>query len=287
MFNNLLEILIFGSLVHLGIILIVNPLNLNKKANIWFGTFLLLWSSFWLEEIVSLISDDNVELGYVLYLSFIQFLSPITFFISIRYFTNPEYRIGRDIMLYLAIPCIYLAFLILDNLQYGRFYGVLLGFILIHGFAYTILSLFQIRKHKKHILHFSSNTVNIDLAWLESIVWAALLLVLGIIIFNLAFFESPLNLFMNSFVYVVVLFTAYHSLKQKEIFPSDEQERAEALILLADTDTIQNKIMTDEKLVEEKSRLHEFLLKEEPYLDTELSLGKLAKMLNMSSHQLS
>ncbi len=287
MWTNLLEILIFGSLVLLGIILIVNPLKLNKKANIWLGTFLLLWATFWLEEIVNLISAGNVELGSVLYLNFIRFLSPVVFFISIRYFTNPEYKIGRHIMLYLAIPSIYLAFLILDKLKAGGLYGILLGFILIHGFAYTILSLFQIRKHKKHILHFSSNTVQIDLAWLESIVWAALFLVLAVIIFNLVFFEAPLNLFMNGFVYVVVLFTAYHSLKQKEIFPDDEQERAEALLLLADTDTSQNKIMTDEKLLEEKSRLNEFLLNEEPFLDTELSLGKLAKMLNLSSHQLS
>lgn len=287
MLTNLLEILIFGSLVLLGIMLIVNPLKLNKKANIWLGTFLLLWATFWLEEILSLISAGKVELGSILYLSFIQFLAPVTFFISIRYYTNPKYKIGRDVSLYLTAPCIYLAFLILDKYHSGRFYGVLLGFILVQGLAYSILSLFQIRKHKKHILHFSSNTVQIDLAWLESIVWAALFLVLGIIIFNLVFFEAPLNLFMNGFVYAVVLFTAYHSLKQKEIFPVDKQERAEALLLLTDADVIQNKIMTDEKLVEEKSRIHEFLLKEESYLDTELSLGKLAKMMNISSHQLS
>jgi len=287
MLTNLLELLIFGSLVLLGIMLIANPLKFNKKANIWLGTFLLLWALYWLEEILILISDDYVELGSVLYLDFIRFLSPVSFFISIRYFTNPEYKIGRDILLYLSIPGIYLAFLILADLQAGRFYGVLLGFILIHGFTYTILSLLRIRKHKKHILQFSSNTVHIDLSWLESIVWAALTLVIGVIIFNLVFFESPLNLFMNGFVYVVVLFTAYHSIKQKEIFPVDEQERAETLLLLADTDAIQNKIMPDEKLVDEKSRLHEFLIKEEPYLDTEINLGKLAKMMNISSHQLS
>lgn len=289
MLTNLLEILIFGSLVLLGIMLIANPLQLNKKANIWFGTFLLIWATYWIEEIVSLISSENMELECVLCLRFIQFLSPVAFFISIRYFTNPGYKIGRDILLYLAIPSIYLILLILDSFQAGKFNVVLLGFILVHGFSYTILSLLQIRKHKKHILHFSSNTVEIDLAWIESIVWAALFLVIGISIFNMLFFEAPLNLFMNGFVYTVVLFTAYHSLKQKEIFPVDEEERTEALLLLADTDTntLQNKIMTDEKLVEEKSRLYELITKEELYLDTELSLGKLAKKLNLSSHQLS
>lgn len=285
----LLEILIFGSLVLQGIILIANPLKLNKKANIWLGIFLLLWATFWLEEILSLIRLENMELDSILYIKFIRFLAPITFFISISYFTNPGYRIGRYLMIYLAIPCLYLVLLILDNFKSGKLNGVLLGFILIHGFAYTWLSLYRIRKHKKRILHFSSNTVQIELSWIESIVWAAMFLVCGVIVFNLAFYEAQLNLFMNAFVYAVVLFTAYHSLKQKEIFPDDAQERADALLLLEDTETdsIQNKMMTDEKLVEEKSRLNEFLLKEEPYLDTELSLGKLAKMLNLTSHQLS
>jgi AraC-like DNA-binding protein len=289
MLINLLEILIFGSLVLLGIMLIANPLKLNKKANIWFGIFLLLWATFWIEEILSLIRFEKMELGSLLYLRFIQFLTPVTFFISIRYFTNPGYRIGRNLMLYLAIPCLYLLLLILDNFLIGKLQSVLLGFILIHGFAYTWLSLFRIGKHKKRILHFSSNTVQIDLTWIESIVWAMMFLVSGVIVFNLVFYEARLNLFMNGFVYAVVLFTAYHSQKQKEIFPDDTQEWAEALLLLEDTETdsIQNKIMTDEKLVEEKSRLNEFLLKEEPYLDTELSLGKLAKMLNLTSHQLS
>jgi hypothetical protein len=229
MLISLLEILIFGSLVLLGIMLTINPLNLNKKANIWLGTFLLIWASFWMEEILGLISDDRLELGSVLYLRFIQFLTPVAFFISIRFFTNPGYKISLHIMLYIAIPCIYLVLLILDNFQPGRLNGILLGFILIHGFAYTLLSLFQIRKHKKHILHFSSNTVQIDLTWIESIAWSTMFLVSGIIIFNLVFYEARLNLFMNGFVYVVILFTAYHSLKQKEIFPVDEQERAGVL----------------------------------------------------------
>ena len=252
MLTDLLEILIFGSLVLQGILLIVNPMSLNKKANSWFGIVLIMWASFWLEEIVSLISDDKLELGSAFYLSYMQFLTPVAFFITIRYFTNPEYKIGRDILIYFAFPSVYLAFLILDIFEAMNFGFVFLAFILIHALTYIGLSLFQIRKHKKHILHFSSNTANIDLAWLESIVWATLFLVLGVAIFNLLFFEAPLNLFMNVFVYVVVLFTAYHSLKQKEIFPDDKQERAETLLIFADTDkdTVQNKIMTEEKLVE-------------------------------------
>jgi len=288
MLTSFLEILIFGSLILLGIILIANPLNVNKKANVWFGTFLLICATFWLRVIVSFVSPHNMELNSVLFLNFIQFLSPVTFYLSIRYFTNPEYKIRRHILLYLAIPAIYLTLLILDSLLVKSFNFVLLVLTLIHAIAYTILPLFQIRKHKKHILHFSANIEEIDLAWLESIVWAALFLVLGISIFHLVFFKSPLNLFMNSFIYLIVIFAAYHSLKQKEIFPANE-DRSEALLLVSEsgTNSVQSKIMSDDRLVEVKSRLHELLTREELYLDTELSLAKLAKMINLSSHQLS
>jgi AraC-like DNA-binding protein len=289
MLSNLFEILIFGSLITLGILLISNSLQVNRKANIWFGTFLLIWASYWLEEIISLISAGSLEFSNTFYVAFIQFFSPVTFFVSIRYFTNPAYKIGRDALYYLAIPIVYLTLLILQNFLSINIGSVMLAFILIHGLAYIILSLFQLRKHKKHILNFSSNIVPIDLAWLAYIIWATLFLILGISVFNLLFFEAPLNLFMNGFVFWVVLFTAHHVLRQKEIFPVDENERTETLLLFtdADADSIQNKIMTNEKLIEEKSRLHEFLVNEEPFLDPELSLGKLAKMLHLTSHQLS
>jgi AraC-like DNA-binding protein len=289
MLTNLFEILIFGSLVLLGIMLIANPLQVNKKANIWFGTFLLIWASFWIEEILCLIGGYTPESGAALLLGLIQFISPVIFYLSICFFTNPEHGIGRDILLYLAIPFIYLTLLILDIILAADFTIVFLAFILIHGFIYIILSLLLIRKHNKHIQQFSSNIAEIDLAWLEYIIWAALSLVIGVSIFNLLFFEAPLNLFMNGFVYLVILFTAYHSLKQREIFQGDDKERSDTLLLLADTekDSIHNKMIPDERLAELKSQLHELIIKDELYLDTELSLGKLAKLLGLSSHQLS
>jgi AraC-like DNA-binding protein len=289
MIDNLFVVLVFGSLTLLGIMLIANPLRVNKRANIWFGAFLLIWASFWLDEILQMISAETIELGSVLILSFVQFLLPVIFFISIHYFTNPDYKIGRNGLLYLIIPTFYLAFLLSNNFLVADFKIILVTFILLHGLAYSFLSLFLIRKHRKHIQQFASSTVEIDLAWLEYIVWATLLLVVGISIFNLLFFEAPLNLFMNGFVYLVVLFTAYHSLKQKEIYPADTKERSEALSLADDTgpDPIQNKIMSDDKLVEAKAQLNDLIIKEGLYLDSELSLGKLAKKLNLSSHQLS
>jgi AraC-like DNA-binding protein len=289
MLIKLLEILIFGSLVLLGIMLIFNPLNVNRKANIWFGFFLFIWASFWLDEIVHTVGADASELGSLLLLNFIRFLSPVVFYFSIRYFTNPDFRIGRDWILYLVIPAAYLSLLILDNLLEVDFKIVLIALLFFHGLLYLYLSLALIKNHKKHIEQFASDTLEIDLSWLASIVWVSLFLVFGVMIFNVLFYEAPLNLFMNGFVYLIVLFTAYHSLKQKEIFPADYHERAEALSVVKESGTtvIENKLVQDDKLVEAKAQLYDLIAKEELYLDSELNLGKLAKKLDLSSHQLS
>ncbi len=52
--NSFIVILIYGSLVLLSLLKLANPLQVNKKANFWFGLFLFLWSTFWLDEILFL-----------------------------------------------------------------------------------------------------------------------------------------------------------------------------------------------------------------------------------------
>lgn len=286
---NLLVILIFGSLTLLGIILVMNPLNVNKKANIWFGLFCLIWASFWLEEIAHLIIGQTFSMNSIIVLKIIQFISPIVFYISIRCFTNPEFKIGARGVLFLLLPFIFTTLLILDPILPVNLNPVLYYFMPLHGLAYILLSLLKIRKHKRDIKQFTSNTSEIDLEWLKYIVWASLLLVIGITTFNVLFFDAPLNLFMNALTYIVIIITAYFALKQKEIFPSDVQERADALLLVREpnSEIYQNKLLSDEKLVDVKYLLNNLIIDEELYLDLELSLGKLAKRLDISSHQLS
>ena len=43
---------IAGSLLLLSFLHLVNTTSVNKKANVYFGIFLFLWSTFWLDEMV-------------------------------------------------------------------------------------------------------------------------------------------------------------------------------------------------------------------------------------------
>lgn len=53
MFNDkltaLLVLLDFGSLLMLAMLNFTNPLKVNRVANRWFGAFLVLWASFFIE----------------------------------------------------------------------------------------------------------------------------------------------------------------------------------------------------------------------------------------------
>jgi AraC-like DNA-binding protein len=286
---QLFEITIFGSLVLLSFLLISNPFKVNDKANKWLGIFTLLWSSFWLEEILLLAFNQVVKVESIPSLSVVQFMSPIPFYLSIRYFTNPNHALNRKHWLLVAVPIIYLLVLIINQRTSVNILPIRIGILLLHSLFYVAVSYHLIRKHQKHIQQFSSNTQGIDLYWLEYIIIGMLILTLFIIGFNLFFYNNPLNLFMNGVTLVIVFFTAYNSLKQKEIYSLDEQERNEMISVGEDeqVDMLKRQLLSEERLEELKVRLNELMVRDEPYLYSNLNLINLAKELHITSHQLS
>jgi len=291
--NTFAVILIYGSLILLSFLTAGNPLKVNKKANYWFGAFLFLWSTFWSDEIALYTGYCGVVQSFTVPVHFMQFLTPIVFYFSIVYYTNPDYRFRIADVKYLILPALYLILLLLlqppDEVNQKFFQFFSLGLILVQVILYTILSYLEIRKHKKNILSFASNTVEIDLSWLEYIISSILLLSLVVTLYNIFFSALPLNVFINSFLLVVIFVIAYNSLKQKEIFPLDENLRKEIISLENDgqTDELKRKIISDNDLAKFKSRLSELMDTQKPYLDSELNLIKLAELIDMTPHQLS
>jgi len=291
--NTFAVIVIYGSLILLSFLTIVNPLKVNKKANYWFGAFLLLWSLFWSDEIALYTDSFEAIRSFIVPVHFIQFFTPIVFYFSIVFYTNPDYRFRMADLKYLILPVLYLTLLLLsqtpdeENQKFFQFFS--LGLILAQVILYTILSYLEIRKHKKKIQSFASNTFEIDLSWLEYIISSILLLSLVVTLYNVLFTSLPLNVFINFFMLVVIFFIASNSLKQKEIFPLDENLRKE-IILIEDEEQsgeLKKKIISDSDLIKFKSKLNELMKIQKPYLDSELNLIKLAELINMTPHQLS
>lgn len=284
--------LIYGSLVLLSFLKLTNPLKVNLKANLWFGIFLFLWSTFWIDEVFDLTNIPEISGYFSIAVFFTQFFTPIAFYLSVVSYTNPGFKFKKSDVKYLILPIVFLCVLLLQQssvMGASHFLSLLIiGLILSQAFFYVSISFLTIRKHQKKIKLFSSNTEDIDLNWLEYIIITILVIVIFYILYHLFFNPVSLNLFINCIFLIAVYFVAYHSLKQKEIYPVEEKQRNE-LISLEDTvvDNTKKKITSDEELKDIKTRLSEVMRSQKPYLESDLNLIKLAQLLSVSTHQLS
>lgn len=287
--NILIVIVLFGSLLLLSFLLIANPVNVNKKANFWFGIVLFLWSTFWYEEIFDLIDLDIRSDVFWLPIHFLQFLTPIVFYYSIAYYANPNYKFKKRDLVHMTFPIILLIILVIKQFyrENSNINNSLNALVIIQAFYFIILSYIKIQKHKKRILLFSSNTIQIDLKWLELIILAIFSLVIFIGCYNLLFVEADLNLSANSVSLLIVFFISYNVLKQKEVFLLNENERS---LIISDEEQAEKekrKVISDDELEGLKIRLIELMEEQKPFLDSELSLTQLADLMNLTPHQLS
>ncbi|AKK74505.1 quinolinate synthetase [Chryseobacterium gallinarum] len=288
--NSFIVILIYGSLVLLSLLKLTNPLKVNRKANFWFGIFLFLWSTFWMDEVLFLITGETVEFHSLFPIRMIQFFTPVVFYFSVLFYTNPSFRFKAADIWFLLLPAAFLICLLLVKWGYTtpfEYLSVIL--ILIQALFYTGLSYVTIRRHQRKIQQFSSNTEGINLNWLEYIILVLLIVNIIYVIYNLFYDPKSLNFFINAVFLLVIYWVAYYSLKQKEIYPLEEKQRQELISIDADSDTeeVKRKLISDDELVKIKKQLEKVMDAQKPYLDSELNLIKLAEILLVSTHHLS
>ncbi|MBB4118091.1 AraC-like DNA-binding protein [Mesonia hippocampi] len=291
MLIHLIQILVFSSLILLSFIMLSNPLRVNRKANIWFGITLFLWSSFWLEEIILLTKAEPFGDILNLVISFIQFFTPIFLYISVLFFSNPNYKFSLKDSAVFIIPIVYLVAIIYNYLSVTNYQLLLVTLILVNAIVFITKSFLRLRIHQRKITLFSSNTDEINLKWLENIILVIMALVLIISVFNLIYIGLPLNLYLNIITLGVILFMTYNALKQKEIFPTNQKHREDIIAIENDdddeTDTTKRKIIKDKELVLLKAKLNALMKAKHLYLDNDINLASLAEEMQITSHQLS
>lgn len=291
--NRFIVVLIYGSLVLLSLLKLSNPLRVNRKANFWFGIFLFLWSSFWLDEVLTLVKKSPIEIHSIISVQIIQFLTPIMFYFSVLFYTNPSFKFKISDLKYLILPVIFWINIILQ--RFGGFEDnsvfnyVFIGLILFQALFYTGLSYFTIRKHKKRIQQFSANTEGINLNWLEYITIIIFIINIIYVVYNLSYDSKALNFFINTAFLLVIYFVGYYSLKQKEIYPLEEKQREELISIDENPEAaeVKKKLISDEEVNKIKNQLEEIMTQQKPYLDSELNLIRLSELLSISTHHLS
>ncbi len=288
----LIVVLDFGSLILLAMLNFTNPLKVNRIANRYFGMFLLLWSSFFFDEIFFLLFSVEPEGVWQMLLRFVQYFGPMFFYFSIVFYSNPTVKFSKIVLPHLLLPLIFLTglcFYYFHESTFDWLNDALISLLLGQTLFYSLLSWYKIRVHQKRVLLYSSNIHEIDLFWLERLIIGVCILILAVIFYNVFFYQKSLNVFMSSIQLLIIYFVAYYSLRQKEIFPFSEASRSEILSIQeqGDFEETKKKIVSDEEIVIQKSRLHKFMLKEKPYIDPEINLVKLADMFGITPHKLS
>lgn len=286
--NALIPTFIVGSLLLLAFLKLRNVIEVNRKANSYFGVFVLLWATFWLDEM--LFAESLEDNPYIFVpLRFLQFLTPVAFFLSIIFYAKPNYRYQTRDLKYLAAPLAFLLFLVcrpfIGQHEFSRLYGI---FVLTHALFYTVGAHLKIRKHQKDIELFSSSKEAIDLNWLQHIIYAIIGAAVLITFYNALSTATSLNIYVNVFFLGVVYWVAFHSIRQREIFPQGlDAEKIVNTPAGPPGNGTKQKLLPDKELARVQQELTHLMETEKPYLDSELNLVKLADALDVSGHQLS
>jgi AraC-like DNA-binding protein len=298
---NIINYLSIGSSLLLGFLLIANPRKVNIKANIWFsgfilGIFLLLFG----DALISLkLNPGNELLGFML--NFPGFIIAPIFYLSVDYYINPTKKWKRKNLLLFSFAFMMIALVLytsLLNVELSSASNTILVIAINSIFSLQLIPYFylayrKVIKHQKNVRMFSSTLENIDLKWLEYMIKGAVIMGAFWIIdvlFQLGetyiFYRASCNL-----IYLLgFFFIAYHSMKQKEIYPFNDEEKEEISEIITEIDVPaenRKKLLPDEKLEEAKTELAQLMEKEKPFFDCELSLVKLAHQMNTSTHILS
>ncbi|AZA91003.1 DNA-binding transcriptional regulator AraC [Chryseobacterium nakagawai] len=284
-------VLLYGGLTLLSFTVLINPMQVNKKANFYFGVFILLWSSYWLLDILHFCGIVP-NLWFILTLYAAQIFTPIFLFFSVIFFINPNYRFQKKDLICLITPVIY--WILLFNMENNPIIRSTVMLIdIAHNLPYIALIYFKIRKHQKRIETISSNTENIDLQWLirlSFLLFVTIVITVGYELFNTFVYKMHQHLVMDLLFLFIVYSTLYYVLRQKEIYPVNKNQREELLSIEVESEveeTSRKKLISDDEFESLRQQLIIIMETQKPYLDGDLNLLKLSDLIQINAHQLS
>lgn len=238
------------------------------------------------------------------FLNFPNFIIAPIFYLSVTYYINPTRKWKNKDFLKFGFGFFMIGLMIFtllvkptemsDEEFFPKWFQLSFGIVFVAQLIpFFYLSYRKIIKHQKNIKLFSSTLENVDLKWLEYMIFGTVVMAFFWII-NILFQSTMggpyLNITTNSIYLLGFFFIAYHSVKQKEIYPFNEAEKEEISEIIIETDIPEEnrrKLVDDEKLEGCKNELIKLMETEKPFLDSELSLVKLASLMDVSTHILS
>jgi len=157
--------------------------------------------------------------------------------------------------------------------------------------GYNIIVLLLLRRHRQNVKNTFSSIENKDLTWLKALVIASLVIFgLNALLYNLNRYLQFTEYFTltgiaYSFSTMYVFFIGYFGIKQGRIFVHDPGVVNMRIMYARDFGKTKHADKNGHSQI--ILRLHRIMDTEKPYLDKELNLAKLSRLLNISPGLLS
>lgn len=298
---NFIATLTGGSFFLLAFIVAINSKRVNRVANRWLAVFLLCVAFVIIDEPLA---NAHFYTKFPIFIGLINLpvfaLAPVLY-LTVAYFVTPAKQFRRKdlghFLLFFVMTLLSILILFvpseqkIKDLETPNANDDTLGLTLIvlPLAIYWAFSYKKLLTHQKNVRLFSSSTETIDLAWLRYFLWGLAFMLLALLSDYIV--VLPLRTYITSLIYLVSAFyLAYFALQQVEIFSTKSQETLDIKTVIEEnerTDLPKKQLLNDEQLTTLKQTLTQLMQTEKPYLDSTLSLSKLAQMMHISTHELS
>jgi AraC-like DNA-binding protein len=301
--SNILLSITCISFFHLALIAYFNPGKVNSVANDWFGLFSFSAGCMMLNVFIY---QTGAEANYKELIAFNElsrFLIAPALFLSVRHFTSPDKGLKAPDYLhfipFLLFLTYMLPYLIVTKYNLSITTSYLPGFIDSWWYfllpaavkcqlvLYWAMAYHNLKRHQKNIRLINASINGLDLKWLQNLLYGIALM----LVISLAgpVFKAGWIAFYSPVVYLAaVLITGYFLIAQKEVYPFEQPELEEiSEIILPDNANPKTVRFPEDKLDQLKTQLGQLMSTNKPYLDNKLSLPDLAKLMGISTHDLS
>ncbi len=304
--NPIIEALFIGPTSIVALLVFANFNNVNIKANRWFGFFILSIFILQAEELFYNDRLPNRDQHIYDFIDLIRYVIAPVFYFSIVYYVEPNRKWKQVDYLHFIFALLMLLLTILSFFvpvsetktpeeKALETKAVLIFTIVfcLQVLPYCVAAYYKINKYQKNLLAYASNTERVDLSWLKKVVVCVIIITalwLSDILFQLSEISAASDSIITVFYFLSVWYIAYHSLNQRELFTFSKEEKKEIEIIISETEArpeTKKKLILDEKLGYYIQSLENFMDKEKPHLDPEISLIRMADQFKTSPHQLS
>lgn len=265
----------------------------NRWGNIYLSLCFLSYTLFSLDDALGTVQYFGQYSPYWQLMNIPIFLIPVWMYLAIRHYSQQLGSPTKWTLALLFIPVLFRIGTFLFGQNLAAFHwpmtivedALLLTFLILTAY----LSTQQLAQHTRRMQVFYSNLSPVNLSWFSHFLLGFTLIRLMSLLISSFRSISQLTVLADLADFSVLLFLAYHSLSQQEIFPNTSKG-----LLPIKTAPSRSKegsssssIAISAALQRDKQRLLAYMEQQKPYLNPELTLPELAAQLSMKANDLS